>query len=356
MASESQMSPGPPLMRGGAAVLSGTSDFTMALLDDTRLWRHRVVGELVFGSGEHVRIMSTYQNQFPPDLVKPFVCSSDADRAKVLVPVTTRSKVLLLAFDLLGPSGSSAHLLPRSSTATIQAEYLARLALTGPAQASWDGLGVDLLEAICFFTPAVYQHYLAEHEGDERQASATYLMDKLGFDVPLSEVAAWQDLEVEVGELLLHQLEEPPDPLSSSEHVLLALPLMKEPPRSLDAVSELVEGFAAGVRAASDAEGSDFLIALAEYGRRWEMLVETEVPLYEPWTLKVTEDRPLGLHEVYVGWSYQAFSLGDSQSAHLASIVQQAREVMPTGVPRVKPAQRAVGELVVARRGSAVRG
>jgi len=40
-------------------------------------------------------------------------------------------------------------------------------------------------------------------------------------------------------------------------------------------------------------QATGFLSALAEYGRRWEVLVETVAPMDDPFTITMSEDRPL---------------------------------------------------------------
>lgn len=55
------------------------------------------------------------------------------------------------------------------------------------------------------------------------------------------------------------------------------------------------------------------LVALAEYGRRWEVLIETVLPVREPATITLIEERPLNLQRRA---TRQLVSLGDARSAH----------------------------------------
>ena len=73
--------------------------------------------------------------------------------------------------------------------------------------------------------------------------------------------------------------------------VLLALPRMDPLPGTLEEIDELVECYLAGLRAARDAGDRSFLMALADYGRRYEVIVDTHLPLDAPATLSLVEDR-----------------------------------------------------------------
>lgn len=306
----------------GRADLSEDSRLLLKLLDDTHAWRERLVEELVFGAASHVRATSSYQVDIPPDLIGEYVDLTTTRAANVLLPLTTKPKQPLLAFELVGAGGQPAHLVTRKNTAALQARYLTTLVETSAAPAgALAGLSEALLEAICVFTPDLFRLYrsgLRWYRSDRfERALRSYLTDGLPghVAVTLDDVFRWRDLTTAAGEVLARRLEEPPEELSSSEEVLLALPRMDPAPASVAGIDALVAAYADAVRAADDAEDADLLTAVAEYGRRYEMIVETEVPLLEPSTIKYREDRRL--HARRFGWSTHRFALGDARSAHL---------------------------------------
>ena len=295
--------------------LTTTSDFTLALLDDTLAWRHRMRKELEFGSGDHVRVTTRYHVQFPRPLLNSFVRSPRAERARVLLPLTTRNKAMLLRLRVLGPEGAPAHRLARKSSAAIQAEYLRRLALTSPAGNDFKAvMRSRLFEAICVFMPDTVKK-LTNGEADGPANLASYLTSGLGFDIDVDRVRRWWTPATQAGQILAEALDEPPDPFSSSEMVLLALPRMDPLPRTLQEIDELVDDYLAGLRAARDTGDRSFLIALADYGRRYEIIVDTRLPLDEPSTLALVEDRELHLSPA--GWTVQEVTFGDARSSHV---------------------------------------
>jgi hypothetical protein len=114
-------------------------------------------------------------------------------------------------------------------------------------------------------------------------------------------------------EVLTGVLDESPDPFSSSECVLLALPDMRHAPKTSETIAALVRRYARAIRLAEEAGDTAVLQALADYGRRWELIVEATVPLGRPWRIRVEEDRPLCWTK---GKSQQVLALGDAQSVH----------------------------------------
>jgi hypothetical protein len=295
--------------------LTTTSDFTLALLDDTLAWRHRLRKELEFGSGDLVRVISRYQVQIPRMLISEFVRSARPQQARVLLPVTTRDKRMLLHFRVLGPEDAPAHRLARKSSAAIQAEYLRRLALTSPAGDAFKAvMRSRLLEAICVFMPDMVKKLSNSHPAGPDNI-ASHLTSGLGLEVTVDRVRRWWAPVNEAGQILAEALDEPHDPFSSSEMVLLALPRMDPLPASLDEIDRLVERYLAGIQAARAAGDRSFLMALADYGRRYEVIVDTHVPLEEPSTIALVEDRELELSAA--GWTVQDVAFGDARSNHI---------------------------------------
>jgi hypothetical protein len=300
--------------------LTEDAAFFRVLLSDTLAWRERLVERFIFGSGNHVRVTSTYQCELPPDLVKPFLPkSSGATGIRALVPVTSRPKEPVLGFDLRGPGDSQGHLLRRSDIAALEAGYITEAISTSTARETLDrGVTGDLAEAICAFTPGLFSRMLRDRRRpsglDARAAALSeYLAGSLKLVLSPAEVATWLMECDRVADRLCEVLDEPRDHASSSECVLLALPLMEDPPRTGMQVDEVVRSYAAAIDAAWEMRDLAVLQALADYGRRWELVAEVEVPLGEPWLVKVSEDRPLRLAS---GRSSQTVALGDAKSVH----------------------------------------
>lgn len=299
---------------------------TFQLLDDTQAWRHRLVENSLVGAGDHLRRTAAYQLELPPALMSGYVVDGHGMRVRALLPITTKRKRPLLNFAIDGPSGKPAELLTRASIASIQATYLQTLLATSPAGSGVSaGISIELLEAICGFTPAVFREYDADASSTRYLASKkkrllavyhNYLTDGLGFEVPSGTVSDWMELQRGAGEQLRGALNEPPAHDSSSEQVLLALPRLHKQVRTVDEVDRMVKGYVAVIDQLAAAGDENFLVALADYGRRWEVIVETDVPLEQPFQVKIHEDLPVTLRR---GWLRQsdAFALGDARSAHL---------------------------------------
>ena len=116
---------------------------------------------------------------------------------------------------------------------------------------------------------------------------------------------------------LARALGEPRDPLSSSEQVLLSLPRLHHRINDRRDVEVVLERYHHAVRIAA-ASGDDYLLtALADYGRRWEVLVELELPLEEPCQVKLHETRPVSLESR--GWvrGSEPVAMGEARSGHL---------------------------------------
>ena len=300
--------------------LSEDSGFFLQLLDNTLAWRERLVEELKFGSRNHVRSVCSYQIDFPPAMLESLVDLKYARKASVLLPLTTRAKRPLLNFALSGPAGSSATLTSRASIAALQAQYLTLLAETSAAsEVLTRAVEPQLLEAICDFSPGFFNGaFFKDGAKDLPSALAAYLSSGLEFQVSAADILSWRTMTVEAGEILAKSLGEPPERLSSSEEMLLALPRMSSPPRSASKVQTVVEGFHEAMLSARDAADDSFLTALAEYGRRYEVVVEVDVPLLEPSRIKIEEDLPLTLRRRPLrSWVSQDFALGDARSSHL---------------------------------------
>jgi hypothetical protein len=98
----------------------------------------------------------------------------------------------------------------------------------------------------------------------------------VGIELERADVARWLRRQQSAGRRLAQSLAESADPTSSSEQVLLALPRLHERISSRDDSDQLLDRYVRAVRSAAVSGDDYFLVALADYGRRWEMIVEVE--------------------------------------------------------------------------------
>jgi hypothetical protein len=310
--------------RGGAAPvtqecldLTHSVEPTLFLLRDTRAWRQRLVESYTYYDAAHVRVSSSYQVELPPDFVARFVPHRHSS-VNVLVPLTTREKQALIGFDVEVGDGQG-FLLPRRAGADVQTAYLLQLRDTSSARpVDLAGLTPALLYAISWFTPATWQEFRADAY-DDIDALTRYLADGLGLAVWRAHVALWVRRSDECAQTLQAALREPPSDVSGSENVLLALPGVDPLPQTVEEVDTIVDGYVRGVEAARSAGDDDFLSVLAEYGRRWEVIVEAQLATERPTMMRIGEDRPLGLDAG--GRVVAHVALGDAASMHFEARV-----------------------------------
>jgi hypothetical protein len=292
--------------------------FFRILLSDTLLWRQRLVERFTFGSAEHVRVSSSYQCEFPPDLLRPFLRGREyrepIEEVRALVPVTSRPKQAMLGFDCFAPDDQFAPVSRRTDAAALQAGYIRELVATSPVVEDVDRLlSEEILEAIAAFTPGRYRRIWEEEERCRERALPAYLEQGLKMRICQATLnASLQECD-SAAEVLTSVLDEPRDPMSSSECLLLAIPNMRNGPKTDETILALVRRYARAIRLASEAGDTALLQAIADYGRRWELIVEATVPIGRPWRIRVEEDRPLRWSE---GRSRQLLALGDAQSVH----------------------------------------
>lgn len=268
----------------GPVDLSENSDFLLTLIDRPLQWRERLVEEFTFHGAAHVRVASSYQIDFPPELIRAYVDVGRHRKANALLPLTTREKQPLLNLDIVGPGGAPAHLLSRASIAELEAEYLRRLIETSPARSAIKrGLPDPLLEAICVFTPDYFNSLVADEGHDRERALTRYLASGLGGRLPVTveQVRAWREQTREATDILRAQGGWLPSGTSSAEEPLLAIPRLDPLPASEVEIEHLLGRFRDAVLAAARNRDDVLLRAMAEYGRRYELIVEVEVPLLE---------------------------------------------------------------------------
>jgi hypothetical protein len=310
--------------------LSETSEFFLALKQNNA-WRERLVTELRFGLRNHLRSVNSYQINFPPELLRDF--GVDRSRtANLLLPLTTREKRPLLNLSVGGPGGAPATVTSRPSIAALQTEYLVLLAEQSPAQRRLCPL-IDerLWEAICAFSLSFFETtFFSRRKDDLEGAIASYLSSGLHFDVASPHVRGWRERSESAREALKALAPEPSLRFSSSEEMLLAIPDMSPSPKSIGEIDRIVDRYVRGVEVATHAGDSRFLSTLAEYGQRYELIVEVEIPLLEPSRVRLEEDLPLELQRHWGRyWVEQTFALGDARSAHLEARLDDTSVEIP---------------------------
>jgi hypothetical protein len=318
--------------------LSETADFFLALKGDPE-WRERLVVDLTFGRRNYVRMSSAYQVNFPSSLLEPFADRRRTRTANMLLPLTTRDKRPLLNLSTSGPSGSPATVTSRSSIAGLETLYLTALVEESPARHVLSPLiDEDLWEAICLFSPALFQGFFLKRRKDEFvPALADYLSSGLRFEVSQDRVRGWREKTKEAGDRLTEWLGEPPEPFSSSEEVLLALPDMDRLPSSIAEVDAVVDRYVDAVLTAHERRERPFLETLAEYGRRYELIIEAELPLLEPSRVRIEEDLPFRFSFwTRRFWVEQSLPLGDASSAHFEARVDDPIVEFSSNGVRVK--------------------
>jgi hypothetical protein len=312
--------------REGAWIdLSEDTSAYLALLADTHAWRERLVNELRFGSLNRVRSISSFQIDFPPELIEKLFGVERPAKGNLLLPLTTREKRPLLNLSVAGPRGCPATVVVRKLTAHLQAEHIASWARQSDAGRDLERLlERRLCKAIGAFSPSYFISNFACPRGEDPASGiAEYLTSGLGFKVAEDEVRRWRDATQATAETLVRCLQEPPERFSSSEEVLLAIPNMEPLPSSTNEIGEVVERFCRGVDLADRNRDEDLLMTIAEYGRRYELIVEVEVPLLEPSRVKVEEDLPLVVERRRAQyWVEHLFPVGDARSAHFEARVE----------------------------------
>ncbi len=292
-------------------------------------WRHRLVQRLQFGAPSHFRQQSRYHIELPPALLDEFSIPLEAEKLRLVLPLTTRPKEPLLGVHLEGADNAAVHLLARADIAVIQAEYLARLRDASPTPAPrLAGLDNALLEAISLVVPRIPRAY-----GDLHQAKVlhAYLTDGIGVSLAERDVQRWQGTLEAAAHQLAHTLGEPPSVESSSENVLLALPLLDPPPGSSAALEDRVDTYAKAVAALASAHDTELLHALALHGRRWQVLLNTELPLRRPAIVGITEDEPFRAERR--GRIEVRLPLRDARSVHFeVSADDRALEITDTKI------------------------
>ncbi|WP_131747899.1 hypothetical protein [Frankia sp. Cppng1_Ct_nod] len=223
------------------------------------------------------------------------------DEVSVLLPVSTMPKRALVAFNLLGPGGSDAHLMPYPASVVTQGNLVARLAAGighPPSEASR-----FVIDAISRFRPGRLSgnHPALVPQGTDSldvRALREYLNKEADLALSEATVRSWTGIVAEAQVILGRALAEPFDPLSSSDNLLLAVGELRRDPRVPDDLDEAgieayLREFVAWIdelRAGGD-PAVPVLSTVAEYGRRWEALAAVTLDPYRPALIKMREER-----------------------------------------------------------------
>lgn len=306
--------------------LAADERMPLALLSD-QSWKQRLVERMELGWADRVTIESRYQLVLSPEVVVEatgdLIGPDRPAYVRTLLPLFTRPKTPFVDLRFAADKCPHPHLVPRGPTAQIQTAFVAEQRYHSPANrdALQIGLSDELLLAICTAIPRFADSYLALEQYQEQpvQAIAQYLSEGLGWKVDSDFVRRPLEVAQEAGALLSIALNEEPDPLSASENVLLALPFLEKRPTSPVELFQIVKAYRRALQAISDVQDQALLSLVAEYGRRWEVLLDTTVPINEPFTLGVRQDFPLRLSKKFRNPAAltQRLNPGQASSYHL---------------------------------------
>jgi hypothetical protein len=321
------------------AVFNRVSDpaIVLELLNAHLDWRQRLVQQFEFaGATTEARVTSSYDIRFPDD----FLSRHSLPRwgtARLILPLGSRRKELLLRVALAGPTGEDAELVLRSEASRYQGEWMRQLLEGCPSEAPIrDGLVsarppdlaampdqlwiAALFRAICNFTPhRVIQHVkLRAPRAEGIDALAVFLTTWSVIDPPPThqDVLDWYEALAPVRAKFGAPPHRHDHPFSSSEVPVLVLEEIKTQWTPAE-IGGFIDGYVQAVIAADDDEDLALISALAEYGREFEILVEATVPLGQTFSIRLSEDRPLGERTRL----RQRLGLGEAQSVHIEARV-----------------------------------
>ena len=299
--------------------LHNEHDLTFRLLADPTAWRERVVEKMVIEDADDVRVTSSYQIRLPLRLIQAeWPACRSGDYVRVLLPLTTRPKGVLLDVDLHGVAGQHCALLLKHQLARLQTDYVAWAA----AARSEESVLVEpdpLMYAISAYSPSIWKEHaeFGDRSGERRMAK--YLTDGLGFEVTEDVVRAMRETAQPIEEQIaaVSEVSRPKD--SVAENLLRCLPFTESRPDGITEVSNWIEQFGAMVETVDDATRRE----IAGYGRHWSVVVDTVMPVDVPTKIQLSTKRPW--HDPnarrFRWWTVQNTAaqramLGDAQSGH----------------------------------------
>lgn len=327
---------------------SDAEAIAVLLLKDPK-WRVRAVERIDLTSASWCdRRRSVHVKALESFLPSEFV--SGRKRARLYVPIGSFPKGPLLDFSV-SVAGAPAFLLPRNEHARIHVEYVKFLA----AQA---GITVrpsleSLLAAIFGFASNPWEVFLQSESNPSKGVINSLLCNYFkknglpgwnGGPVAVEVVETWASAVDAIQKLVRERA--PENVLSAAENPLLALPhlephLLPNPQTVVDLLSELKDFLTAvWVKSASPTPdtskgaSNQLLDFYASSGNHWSAIAECTVPLLEPFMIKTSERRSLGLksgHMASQKVSKQLVTFNDAYSNHVSV------RVLDTNVEVVSP-------------------
>jgi hypothetical protein len=269
--------------------LSASVPVTTALLRDQR-WRSRVVEEFEIDRATSCRDVRRLQIAPMGEFLAPFLDGREPRAVRVTLSGATLPKRPLVEFTLSG-GYEDVFLLKRREIAERQAALL--VALAGEAGVGTPAGVAAYLAAIGEFLPGQWERY---RRRDPVIALRDYLRTGLGLDaLPPAVFAEWVALAEEVAGWVRPAFPERPDPTSSADQPLLALPPLFSAADEVDlgAVTAAVHDLHGWVRAC--AGSTEVLRAFGRYGRRYEALVTCTVATDTPTSVRMSQEIPVEL-------------------------------------------------------------
>ena len=201
--------------------LHNEHELAFTLLDDPTSWRERVVEKVVVEDADYVSVSSSYQIRLPSRVIRRWYPDVETGTLiRLLLPLTTRHKAVLLDVDLVASPGHHCALLLKHQLARVQTNYM-----TWAARPRRDGLldlpdADEMLYAISAYSPAIWDHFLAEdlsraemlgyaagafrsasgnrglaqRRGRKQRLLADYLSSGLALQVNEDQVREWSEL------------------------------------------------------------------------------------------------------------------------------------------------------------------
>ena len=327
--------------------LADNTELTLDLLEDTPEWRQRLVYKLLLRDRDHIDFSTGYQIVLPVDMARKYEPGIRAgDRIRLQLPFALRPKQLLLDVDFTGHGGNHAALLLRDKIADIQAQHMLRLNQTVLDKESIDysifvGISGFLLSGWRdkvrrieasrmeqrrprwlrkklpeWLHSILLERFSKKGKFDRASVREEALVAYLNGDnekagITAADVSRWLDRLEPARHTLVAALGEGEHQDSCSECILLAIPFMRKAPKNTAQIDELVDYYAGLV----EHMGQTALKAIAGYGRRWQAIIHTELPVGVPCTIKMSEQRPW--HGPSRNTMRQEIAFGDAETTHI---------------------------------------
>ena len=281
---------------------------------------------------------SSYQIRLPQDLIQDWVPEAEpGSLVRVLLPLTTRHNDVLLDVDLVGAEGQHCALLLKHQLARLQANYMAWAARSKhDANRPLEDTD-ELLYAISAYSPAIWNRFWVQSFGRRESVLCDYLSRGLGLRVTRNQVRDWSQLVRPVEALLENSLEEAVDPRSATAHLLRCLPFSENQPGDEDIVTVWLDRFVRFIHESDSATRA----LVAGYGQRWNVIVDTVIPVDVPTKIQLRTKRPWHDGAVPMQWPWrragsitQRVMVGDAQSGH-AEVHLADHDVRVKAQPRV---------------------